>query len=33
VPLEIRLYRCSLMRKGAVRLLWRRLESRAIATE
>ncbi|WP_278348848.1 LysR substrate-binding domain-containing protein [Stutzerimonas kunmingensis] len=29
VPLEIRLYRCSLMRKGAVRLLWRRLENRA----
>jgi DNA-binding transcriptional LysR family regulator len=31
VPLEIRLYRCSLMRKGAVRLLWRRLEARAAA--
>jgi len=27
VPLEIRLYRCALMRKAAVRLLWRRLES------
>lgn len=26
VPLEIRLYRCALMRKAAVRLLWRRLE-------
>lgn len=29
VPLEIRLYRCALMRKGAVRLLWRRLDERA----
>ena len=29
VPLEIRLYRCALMRKGAVRLLWRRLEGGA----
>ncbi len=27
VPLEIRLYRCALMRKGAVRLLWRKLEA------
>lgn len=27
IPLEIRLYRCSLMRKAAVRLLWRKLEA------
>nr|WP_298143584.1 LysR substrate-binding domain-containing protein [uncultured Pseudomonas sp.] len=27
VPLEIRLYRCALVRKAAVRLLWRKLES------
>lgn len=27
VPLEIRLYRCSLVRKASVRLLWRKLES------
>lgn len=26
VPLEIRLYRCALVRKAAVRLLWRKLE-------
>ncbi|WP_457788375.1 LysR substrate-binding domain-containing protein [Pseudomonas sp. PL-6] len=26
-PLEIRLYRCALVRKAAVRLLWRKLES------
>lgn len=29
VPLEIRLYRCSLVRKANVRLLWRKLESAA----
>lgn len=29
VPLEIRLYRCSLVRKAAVRLLWRKLEAAA----
>ncbi|TWI47788.1 DNA-binding transcriptional LysR family regulator [Pseudomonas duriflava] len=29
VPLEIRLYRCSLVRKAAVRLLWRKLEAGA----
>ncbi|PAU62204.1 LysR family transcriptional regulator [Pseudomonas sp. PIC25] len=29
VPLEIRLYRCALVRKAAVRLLWRRLETGA----
>ncbi|HCV40177.1 MAG TPA: LysR family transcriptional regulator, partial [Pseudomonas sp.] len=27
VPLEIRLYRCALVRKANVRLLWRKLES------
>ncbi|GIZ10609.1 LysR substrate-binding domain-containing protein [Pseudomonas sp. NCCP-436] len=27
IPLEIRLYRCALVRKAAVRLLWRKLES------
>ena len=27
IPLEIRLYRCALQRKAAVRLLWRKLES------
>ncbi|MBF7142391.1 MULTISPECIES: LysR substrate-binding domain-containing protein [Pseudomonas] len=27
VPLEIRLYRCSLVRKASVRLLWRKLEA------
>ncbi|WP_296130489.1 LysR substrate-binding domain-containing protein [Pseudomonas sp. Ga0074129] len=27
VPLEIRLYRCALVRKAAVRLLWRKLEA------
>ncbi|MDX1297703.1 MAG: LysR substrate-binding domain-containing protein [Pseudomonas sp.] len=27
VPLEIRLYRCALVRKASVRLLWRKLES------
>ena len=26
VPLEIRLYRCALVRKANVRLLWRKLE-------
>ncbi|MCF7200878.1 LysR substrate-binding domain-containing protein [Pseudomonas oligotrophica] len=31
VPLEIRLYRCALMRKAAVRLLWRRLDERSRA--
>ncbi len=30
VPLEIRLYRCALVRKAAVRLLWRKLESGAV---
>ena len=29
VPLEIRLYRCALVRKAAVRLLWRKLETGA----
>ena len=29
VPLEIRLYRCALVRKAPVRLLWRKLESGA----
>ncbi|MCQ4270606.1 LysR substrate-binding domain-containing protein [Pseudomonas kuykendallii] len=29
VPLEIRLYRCALLRKATVRLLWRKLESAA----
>ncbi|WP_044873275.1 LysR substrate-binding domain-containing protein [Pseudomonas sp. LFM046] len=29
VPLEIRMYRCALVRKAAVRLLWRKLEGRA----
>jgi DNA-binding transcriptional LysR family regulator len=29
VPLEIRMYRCALVRKPAVRLLWRKLEGRA----
>jgi DNA-binding transcriptional LysR family regulator len=29
VPLEIRLYRCALVRKANVRLLWRKLESAA----
>ncbi|MDH4610516.1 LysR substrate-binding domain-containing protein [Pseudomonas sp. BN102] len=28
VPLEIRMYRCALVRKAAVRLLWRKLEGR-----
>ncbi|MBW5412512.1 LysR substrate-binding domain-containing protein [Pseudomonas sp. MAG002Y] len=32
IPLEIRLYRCSLVRKAAVRLLWRKLEAGAGAT-
>ncbi|MGP0170297.1 LysR substrate-binding domain-containing protein [Pseudomonas sp. NCHU5208] len=27
IPLEIRLYRCALVRKAAVRLLWRKLEA------
>lgn len=27
IPLEIRLYRCALVRKAAVRLLWRKLET------
>jgi len=27
LPLEIRLYRCALVRKAAVRLLWRKLEA------
>lgn len=27
IPLEIRLYRCSLVRKASVRLLWRKLET------
>ena len=27
VPLEIRLYRCALVRKASVRLLWRKLET------
>ena len=29
VPLEIRLYRCALVRKANVRLLWRKLEGGA----
>ncbi|KPX31505.1 LysR family transcriptional regulator [Pseudomonas ficuserectae] len=29
MPLEIRLYRCALVRKANVRLLWRKLESAA----
>ena len=29
VPLEIRLYRCALVRKAPVRLLWRKLEAGA----
>ncbi|HWV10586.1 LysR substrate-binding domain-containing protein [Pseudomonas sp.] len=29
IPLEIRLYRCALVRKAAVRLLWRKLEGGA----
>jgi hypothetical protein len=29
VPLEIRLYRCALVRKASVRLLWRKLEGGA----
>lgn len=29
VPLEIRLYRCALVRKAAIRLLWRKLEGGA----
>ncbi|MET1076739.1 MAG: LysR substrate-binding domain-containing protein [Pseudomonas sp.] len=33
VPLEIRLYRCALVRKAAVRLLWRKLESAAAGRE
>ena len=32
VPLEIRLYRCALLRKASVRLLWRKLESGVGAT-
>lgn len=32
IPLEIRLYRCSLVRKAAVRLLWRKLEAGAGTT-
>ncbi|WP_287815055.1 LysR substrate-binding domain-containing protein, partial [Pseudomonas sp.] len=31
VPLEIRLYRCALVRKANVRLLWRKLEGSAAA--
>ncbi|NQD93181.1 LysR family transcriptional regulator, partial [Pseudomonas sp. CrR25] len=31
-PLEIRLYRCALVRKAAVRLLWRKLESGEVGT-
>jgi hypothetical protein len=27
IPLEIRLYRCALMRNAQVRLLWRKLEA------
>lgn len=30
VPLEIRLYRCSLVRKASVRLLWRKLEAQLL---
>jgi hypothetical protein len=30
VPLEIRLYRCALVRKANVRLLWRKLEGAAV---
>ncbi len=33
VPLEIRLYRCALVRKAAVRLLWRKLEGGAGSAE
>ncbi|WP_162241100.1 LysR substrate-binding domain-containing protein [Pseudomonas sp. Leaf58] len=33
VPLEIRLYRCALVRKANVRLLWRKLESAAAQGE
>lgn len=33
VPLEIRLYRCALVRKANVRLLWRKLETAAVATD
>jgi DNA-binding transcriptional LysR family regulator len=29
LPLEIRLYRCALMRNAQVRLLWRKLEAAA----
>lgn len=32
VPLEIRLYRCALVRKAAIRLLWRKLEGGLGAT-
>jgi hypothetical protein len=32
VPLEIRLYRCALVRKANVRLLWRKLEGGAAAS-
>jgi DNA-binding transcriptional LysR family regulator len=32
VPLEIRLYRCALVRKAAVRLLWRKLETGAVGS-
>ena len=30
VPLEIRLYRCALVRKANVRLLWRKLEGGSV---
>jgi DNA-binding transcriptional LysR family regulator len=33
LPLEIRLYRCALVRKAAVRLLWRKLEAGTGAAE
>ncbi|TBU94074.1 LysR substrate-binding domain-containing protein [Stutzerimonas kirkiae] len=33
IPLEIRLHRCALIRKAAVRLLWRRLEKSAADDE
>ncbi|MBF8774722.1 LysR substrate-binding domain-containing protein [Pseudomonas fulva] len=33
VPLEIRLYRCALVRKANVRLLWRKLESTGVQGE
>ncbi|MBF8778594.1 LysR substrate-binding domain-containing protein [Pseudomonas fulva] len=33
VPLEIRLYRCALVRKANVRLLWRKLEASNVAGE